>query len=404
MNKNNQNNQNTKKMDSATTFTITTLAQHFGFDSKEATSHVAQFLIEEAKEKIRELEALVLPPKEEEKEVESQPIPAEPKPAEPKPAEPIPSQGRRDGTSIQSKGRRDGTSLPKAAFPLPWCNKVLPDRCEAIVKNYELYTQCMFAPAANSKFCKKCAKEANDEGLPKFGFAQDRVNKPNWQTPQGKTPLRYVRVWNTNKALSKAGVTRTQVEEEAAKFGLVVPADQWTKPERRSRSRKPKSPIADSSDSESEAESAGEAPPKTPTRKTKPVSPNAPKRVKANADASTPERKTKPVSPNAPKKAQAKAVPQAEAQPEAEAEAVPQDLVVRSLALELEENPYDLETEDEADDDDDMDQTLAVFPKEIEITPGNKKMCLVDAEGKNVLDQETLEPIGVLKDGKFIPN
>jgi hypothetical protein len=298
-------------MDSATTFTITTLAQHFGFDSKEATSHVAQFLIEEAKEKIRELEALVLPPKEEEKEEEkevvSQPIPDEPIPAEPKSAEPIQSKGRRDGTSIQSEGRRDGTSLPKAAFPLPWCNKVLPDRCEAIVKNYELYTQCMSAPAANSKFCKKCAKEASDEGLPKFGFAQDRVNKPNWQTPQGKTPLRYVRVWNTNKALAKAGVTRTQVEEEAAKFGLVVPADQWTKPERRSRSRKPKSPIADSSDSESEPESAGEAPPKTPTRKTKPVSPDAPKRVKANADASTPERKTKPVSPNAPKRVKANA-------------------------------------------------------------------------------------------------
>ena len=397
-------------MDSATTFTITTLAQHFGFDSKEATSHVAQFLIEEAKEKIRELEALVLPPKEEEKEVESQPAKSEGR----RDGTSIQSEGRRDGTSIPaepipatsipSQGRRDGTSLPKAAFPLPWCNKVLPDRCEAIVKNYELYTQCMSAPAANSKFCKKCAKEANDEGLPKFGFAQDRVNKPNWQTPQGKTPLRYVRVWNTNKALSKAGVTRTQVEEEAAKFGLEVPADQWTKPERRSRSRKPKSPIADSSDSESEPESAGEAPPKTPTRKTKPVSPDAPKRVKANADASTPERETKPVSPNAPKKAEAKAVPQAKAEAEAEAEAVPQDLVVRSLALELEENPYDLETEDEADDDDDMDQTLAVFPKEIEISPGNKKMCLVDAEGKNVLDQETLEPIGVLKDGTFVPN
>ena len=183
----------------------------------------------------------------------------------------------------------------------------------------------------------------------------------------------------------KAGVTRTQVEEEAAKFGLKVPASEWTKPERRSRSRKLKSPIAESSDSESDNAAFAPSSPKTPKRKpTKPASTNAPKR---------PTQKNVTITPTP------EAEPAAAPAPESEPETI--DLVARSLAQELVENPYDAETDYEEDEDDNDELQLALFPKPIDLGDGATLECLADADN-NIYNQDQ-ELIGMLQCGKFVP-
>jgi hypothetical protein len=356
-------------MDAPTTYIVNTLAQHFGFDSKEAIQKVAETMI----------------PKTETKTEEPAPAPEEPAsaPEEPAPA-PAAAQEIKKAEREAKKPSAKRAPLIKPAFPLPWCNLVLSDRCAAMNKNYGLYTQCMSAPRKDSKFCAKCTKTVTENG-PALGLATDRLDKPNWQAPDGSTPKRYIQVWNSKKELMKAGVTRTQVEDEAAKFGLKVPASEWTKPERRSRSRKLKSPIAESSDSESDNAASAPSSPTTPKRKpTQPASTNAPKR---------------PTQKNLKSKSE----PALQSEPAAAAPAPETiDLVARSLAQELVENPYDAETDyDEDDDEDDDDLQLALFPQPVDLGDGATLEYLAD-EDKNIYNQDK-ELIGMLQCGKFVP-
>ena len=251
----------------------------------------------------------------------------------------------------------------------------------------------MTAPHADSKFCKKCARK------PELGVITDRLNKPNWEAPDGKTPLRYVQVWTSKKDLMKAGVSRSQVYAEAAKFGLKVPNEQWTKPERRSRSRKLKSPIADSSDSEPEQAASATSSPKTPKKPTKPASTNAPKRPsKKSKIADEPAINTTPTESNEADNAKTEAVSTPEAQPEPQTETV--DLVARSLAQELVENPYDAETEDEDDQSELPD--LCLFVKQVDLQDGNgPTKCYADIDN-NIYDLEQ-ELIGMIQSDKFVP-
>ncbi len=397
-------------MDAPTTYIVNTLAQHFGFDSKEALHRVAEAMapktetkteekiqekLEETKTEIKEIKKPVMEKKKtaEEKKVEREAKKAaekaerEAKKAAEKAereAKKAAEKAEREAKKAEAKAAAKPAPLAKPAFPLPWCNQVLSDRCAAITKNYGLYTQCMSGPRKDSKFCAKCAK-APAENSPAFALAVDRLDKPNWQAPDGSTPKRYIQVWNSKKELMKAGVTRTQVEEEAAKFGLKVPASEWTKPERRSRSRKLKSPIAESSDSESDNAASAQSSPKTPKRKpTKPASTNAPKRpTQKNV---TLETESEPAAAAA-----AAAAPAPETV----------DLVARSLAQELVENPYDAETDYEEDEDDNDELQLALFRKTIDLGDGATLECLADIDN-NIYNQDQ-ELIGMLQCGKFVP-
>jgi len=361
-------------MDAPTTYIVNTLAKHFGFDSKEAILKVAKAMASTTEETKTEESApapqLAEKPKKtpEEKKAESD-------------AKKATEKAEREAKKAEAKAAAKRAPLIKPAFPLPWCNEVLADRCAAIAKNYGLYTQCMSAPRKDSKFCAKCAKLSAQDS-PAFALAADRLDKPNWEAPDGNTPKRYIQVWNSKKELMKAGVTRTLVEEEAAKFGLKVPTSEWTKPERRSRSRKLKSPITESSDSESDNAASAPSSPKTPKRKqTKPASTNAPKR---------------PTQKNVTR--------ETESEPAAAAAApAPEtvDLVARSLAQELVENPYDAETDYDEDDDDNEDLQLALFAKPVDIGEGVILECLADIDN-NIYNQDK-ELIGMLQCGKFVP-
>ena len=379
-------------MDAPTTYIVNTLAQHFGFDSKEALHKVAEAMapkteVKPAETEVKEIKKQVM---EKKKTTEEKKAEREAKKAE-REAKKAAEKAEREAKKAAEKAEREAKKaaakpapLAKPAFPLPWCNQVLPDRCAAITKNYGLYTQCMSGPRKNSKFCAKCAK-APAENSPAFALAVDRLDKPNWQAPDGSTPKRYIQVWNSKKELMKAGVTRTQVEEEAAKFGLKVPASEWTKPERRSRSRKLKSPIAESSDSESENAASAPSSPKTPKRKpTKPASTNAP---------------TRPTQKNVTLETESEPAAAAAPAPESEPETI--DLVARSLAKELVENPYDAETDYEEDEDDNDEPQLALFPQSVDLGDGAMIECLADVDN-NIYNQDQ-ELIGMLQCGEFVP-
>ncbi len=304
-------------MDAPTTYIVNTLAQHFGFDPKEAILKIAKAMAPKHESNSES--------KSEEKAVKTgtekvAPASAPALSLAPEIKNPVmEKKAKREAKKAMAKP----APLLKPAFPLPWCNSVLADRCAAITKNYGLYTQCMSAPGKDGKFCSKCAKTLTENG-PALGLAADRIDSPHWEAHDGKSPLRYIQVWNSKKELMKAGVTRARVEEEAAKFGFKIPASEWTKPERRSRRRKLKSPIAESSDSESEQPEPKQPEPKQPEPK-------------------QPEPK----------------------QPEPKQ---PVDLVAKSLAQELIENPYDVETDEE---DDDMDAPqLCLFPKSVDMGNG----------------------------------
>ena len=229
----------------------------------------------------------------------------------------------------------------------------------------------MNGPVAGSKFCATCNKTANADGVPKFGDILDRATNPEWVSPvDGKAPVPYIKFW-LKKLADKA--TRDQVEAEATKFGLTVPAEQWVQPEKVQRRRKTKSAVVDSSsDGEPEPAAAAVAPPAAPRPAApKPKTKRAPK-AKAQPPVQAQPEPLLPVEPKAPP-APAEAAPAPVAEPT--------DLVQQSLATELETNAYDAETEDEDDVEElnvalqDIDHGDGHGPRAAMVDPDNNVYC-----------------------------
>ena len=120
-------------------------------------------------------------------------------------------------------------SKPKPLTPLfllPWCGQVCDDWCQAIKKNRGLMTQCTALPKTGSKFCGTCEKAVVPQTCaPPLGHIKDRLDA-EWTDPDGKKPAKYAKVM----AKLKVGddlVTAEQVKIEAAKFGWVVPDEEF---------------------------------------------------------------------------------------------------------------------------------------------------------------------------------
>lgn len=405
-----------------TTFAINALAARYGFDKDEALRFIRQSLADEltrmaatpapAAEAITQPAGLASPkptprprptPKPRKRtpppaakpvQTPTQPIVAEPVQtstqqiiAEPVVAEPAAAAAAPAPvqTSTQQRGAGDCKSPAKPAakpkmlkptMQLPWCGKVLSDRCHAVSFSYSLYTQCINAPGKDSKLCKTCHKNVNDAGVPKFGFITDRAANPEWTAPDGKRPQRYVQFWS--KRLEKKGITREQIEAEAAKFGFVVPDTEWIKPEKAIRKRKEKTTIAASSASGSDNDAAA-----APTAKVKKLT------------------KTKNTPPPPPP-VQPIAQPAAPAEP---ATPPPSDMVYESLANGLTEDPYDMETDDEEEEIE-----LNVSMKEIDHGDGQgPRNALVDSDNGNVycysvfMSTGETKKVGTFANGAFTP-
>ena len=155
---------------------------------------------------------------------------------------------------------KDGSSkspskLPKPSVVIPFCNLVYPGRCEGVVVNHNLFTQCMRLPGDEGDgLCSICLKSADGDGEPTHGRIQARLNNPCWQS-NGRCPISYGNVME--KLEIARGGAEAAVREFGAHFpdmdGLTIPEDQFAvvkKP--RGRPKKP----TDAADTSSESSPA----------------------------------------------------------------------------------------------------------------------------------------------------
>jgi hypothetical protein len=135
---------------------------------------------------------------------------------------------------------------------LPWCGHVDPECCKAIQKNGGLFTQCTNSPL-DSGWCKKCAKDVEKNGTPSNGDVEARLTADIMTYKVGKTEVKpYI------EYMMKNGITREQVEEAAAEYGLTVDPRQFEKKKRGRKNTTPRTmapaPIAAEEPEEAEPE------------------------------------------------------------------------------------------------------------------------------------------------------
>lgn len=93
---------------------------------------------------------------------------------------------------------------------LPFCGKINPECCKAVVFNHGLYTQCN--NITDDRICKSCTKL-------KYGDIYNRSNSKlgEFKTPDGKKELDY------NKFVQKMGYDISEVVERLTKKNLDHP-------------------------------------------------------------------------------------------------------------------------------------------------------------------------------------
>lgn len=145
-------------------------------------------------------------------------------------------------TSKVSKAKRE-TPL----IPLPWTGSAVDGWCMGLRLNQGLHSQCSMEPTSGGIYCKTCQKQAdaNSSGAPTYGNCEMRmkVGVLEYRDPKDqKQSVPYSTV------MAKLNISRETAEEEASKFGLTIPEEQFA--ERKvSRGRPRKDPSA--SDTES---------------------------------------------------------------------------------------------------------------------------------------------------------
>ena len=145
---------------------------------------------------------------------------------------------------------REEKRKPKVAkiqipeIPLPFCNKIIDGCCQGIRPNHGLFTQCTQKPQKNGVYCKTCNKHAeeNETNKPKNGNINDRVDKDDWRSPEGKSPSNYAKI------MKKLNITREKAEEEASKMGWTIAEKEFE--EQKKKAGRPKSPATSDTDDE----------------------------------------------------------------------------------------------------------------------------------------------------------
>jgi len=120
------------------------------------------------------------------------------------------------------------------AFALPWTGIPIKGCCQGIRSNYDTYTQCHQACAKDNIYCKTCAKNCGEDGVPKDGNVESRSTITKKIKP-------YINFMNAKK------LSKQDVIDEAAKFDLVLCDEIFEKPSIKGR---PKKSVTDDSDDE----------------------------------------------------------------------------------------------------------------------------------------------------------
>jgi len=158
------------------------------------------------------------------------------------------SVGKSKGTKEKKAGVKK-VAMPSIALPFTTCNPAL---CNGLKQNHGLYTQCPGAPVEGNSFCKGCIKqcEKNDSGKPDNGTIEDRV-KSDFKGPKGDAPKHYTAV------MKKLKLTKEQVLEEAAKFGIEIDEEHFIVPASQTKRGRPSKKSADDSSASVESKKRG---------------------------------------------------------------------------------------------------------------------------------------------------
>jgi len=158
------------------------------------------------------------------------------------------SVGKSKGTKEKKAGVKK-VAMPSIALPFTTCNPAL---CNGLKQNHGLYTQCPGAPVEGNSFCKGCIKqcEKNESGKPDNGTIEDRV-KSEFKGPKGDAPKHYTAV------MKKLKLTKEQVLEEAAKFGIEIDEEHFIAPATQTKRGRPSKKSADDSSASVESKKRG---------------------------------------------------------------------------------------------------------------------------------------------------
>ena len=125
----------------------------------------------------------------------------------------------------QPKEQKPKREVPK--MPLPWTGESKDEWCQGIRLNGGLHSQCTNEKAQDGSYCTTCQKGAdkNGTGKPTYGNVEDRKCQPilEFRDSKGKQTVPMANL------LEKSTHTRQEIEAEAAKFGLTIPAEHWVK-------------------------------------------------------------------------------------------------------------------------------------------------------------------------------
>jgi chemotaxis protein histidine kinase CheA len=163
-----------------------------------------------------------------------------------------------DGFKLTTKkGGRKATGEKKEKVPKKnkpsvlflFVGVVCEDDCKGIKINHQLHTQCLNSPMESGDYCKTCQKQAdgNASGKPNAGDIRDRLTCDllEFRDPKGRQTLPYANV------VAKLGLDMDTCLEEAEKFGVSIPEEQFIV--RETRRGRPKKNVEDVSDTDSDA-------------------------------------------------------------------------------------------------------------------------------------------------------
>ena len=138
----------------------------------------------------------------------------------------------------KSKKDKSVNKRTKTAIPLPYNGDSNPLCCNALEKNYGLYTQCENKNESGSPYCVSCnaTMVKKGENTPQYGTIQDRqaVGIMEYVDPKGRKPVEFL------KAIKKLNISEEQVRTEAEKRNIQINEIHFTAISSK-RGRKPKS-------------------------------------------------------------------------------------------------------------------------------------------------------------------
>jgi len=160
---------------------------------------------------------------------------------------------RMSGVVVAKSAKKEprAAKVEKPKIPLPF-EGIDESKCCALKANHGLYTQCQSGRKGDNDYCGPCEKQCqkNDSGRPLNGTVQERMD-PEFKGPKGDVPKHFTAV------MKKLKLTKEQVEEEAAKFGITMSEEHFIVPENATKRGRPSKKIASDGESSSEPKKRG---------------------------------------------------------------------------------------------------------------------------------------------------